>query len=182
MVYLLCKWFPRIVLRPAGMYFTGNRSLPAMGMLLFALQAQGFRNCEPADGDAWSASTAYLVGEITFDETTGLASGTETRYNYGNTYGAGTGECHVTYELNGNYVAGVEVFTFSATRTNFSDSCPQRLLASDFPEHRLYALQIELAPDGVAVVHRADNQDYLAAGTWLPGRAMYKTPEQCTIF
>jgi len=164
------------------MYASGIRSLSLVGVMFLAAHAQGFRNCEPADGDAWSASTAYLVGEITFDPTTGLASGTETRYNYGNTYGTGIGECHVTYELNGNYVPGVEVFTFSATRTNFSDTCPQRLLASDFPEQRLYALQIELAPDGVAVVHRADNHDYLAAGTWLPGRAMYKTPEQCTIF
>lgn len=144
--------------------------------------AAGFRNCGAEYGNAWSAASHYTVGEIAFDGTTGTASGTETRYNYSNHDAGGTGECHVTYELTGTYDAVVEVFTFDATRTNYSASCPPALLGAEYPPSRLYALQMAFAEDGSAVVRSAASGETLASGSWGSGRAVYKTVEQCTIF
>ena len=53
--------------------------------------ASGFRNCGTEDSDAWSAATRYTVGELAFDDTTGLASGTETIYNYSNAWETNSG-------------------------------------------------------------------------------------------
>lgn len=144
--------------------------------------ASAFRNCDTQDSYAWSADSHYTVGEIAFDSTTGEASGTETRYNYSNHYPNDALECHVTYELIGTYNPGVEVFTLSATRTNYSDSCPPGLLKVEYPESRLYALQMKFTADGSAQVSRAESGELLATGSWESGRAMYKTGEQCSAF
>jgi len=155
----------------------------AFGLVLVAARpASGFRNCEAENSDAWAASTRYTVGELTFDEVTGLASGTETVYNYSNTYETGAAECHVTYELTGNYVAGVDVFVLAARRSNFSDSCPTAVLRSDYPPDLLLSFQLAHRDDGSAVLNQADSGEYLAAASWEPGRAVYKTGEQCSIF
>ena len=162
----------------------GNRivSIASALVVLWSGSASAFRTCETQDSDAWSASTRYAVGELTFDDTTGAASGTETFYNYSNAYDAGPGECHVTYELNGSYVAGVEVFVLNATRTNYSDSCPPALLHIGFPETLSHSFQMEYANDGSAVVNSAESGELLAGGSWQPGKAVYKTGEQCSIF
>lgn len=162
--------------------FDGKAYFFAAGLIVWAGYAQGFRGCETADSDAWSAATTYRVGELAFDETTGLASGTETIYNYSNAYGGGVGECHVTYELSGSYVTGVEVFVLSASRTNHSESCPPELLRIEYSKNILRAFQMEHATDGSAVLNSADNGEFLALGFWLPGKAVYKTSEQCTVF
>jgi hypothetical protein len=144
--------------------------------------ASGFRSCDMADSYAWSASTHYTVGEIAFDAVTGRASGTETRYNFSNDAGDGTGECHVTYELTGTYDVGVEVFTLDASRTNYSESCSPALLGVEYPQSRLYALQMAFNEDGTARVSSAASGEMLASGSWQAGRAFYKTAEECTIF
>ncbi|MCB1731016.1 MAG: hypothetical protein KDI21_11115 [Halieaceae bacterium] len=144
--------------------------------------ASGFRSCDIADSYAWSASTHYTVGEIAFDAVTGTASGTETRYNFSNDASDGAGECHVTYELTGTYDVGVEVFTLDATRTNYSESCAPALLGVEYPQSRLYALQMAFGEDGTARVSSAASGEMLASGSWQAGRAVYKTPEECTLF
>lgn len=145
-------------------------------------EASGFRNCAAEDSDAWSAATRYTVGELAYDDTTGLASGTETIYNYSNSYPDAAGECHVTYELNGSYVPGVEVFVLSATRTNYSDTCPPGLLRIEYPETMQHSFQMAHAEDGRAELRSGDNGDFLAEGSWAPGSAVFKTEEQCSIF
>ena len=150
--------------------------------LIWSGSASGFRNCGTGDSDAWAASTSYTVGELSFDDITGLASGTETIYNYSNTYAATVGECHVTYELAGSYVPGVEVFVLSATRTNFSETCPPGLLHTEYPETMAYNFQMAPEADGSAVLNSGDNGDFLADGSWQPGKAVFKTGEQCSIF
>lgn len=150
--------------------------------VIWAGEVSAFRNCAAEYSDAWSAATRYTVGELAFDDTTGLASGTETIYNYSNDYPSGAGECHVTYELSGNYVPGVEVFVLAATRSNYSDTCPSELLTVEYPAITLHTFQIEHAEDGTAVFNSGDNGAYLADGFWQPGKAVYKTGEQCSIF
>jgi hypothetical protein len=145
-------------------------------------KAGAFRNCEAERDDAWSAATSYSVGELAFDDTTGIASGTETIYNYSNAYPTGIGECHVTYELSGSYVPGVEVFVLNATRSNYSDSCPPALLRVEYPENRHHSFQMTHARDGTAVLNSADNGDFLADGSWQPGKAVFKTGELCSLF
>lgn len=152
-----------------------------LGLVCIA-DAMAFRNCDTPNSHAWSASTHYTVGEIAFDGTTGLASGTETRYNYSNHYSNGASECHVTYELSGSYDPVVEVFTFNGTRSNYSDSCPPDMLGVEYPESRLYSLQMEFAEDGSAIVSAAESGESIASGSWDTGRATYKIGEQCTIF
>ena len=151
-------------------------------VLAWASGASGFRNCEIQDSDAWAASTRYTVGELSFDDVTGLASGTETVYNYSNAYDTGGGECHVTYELTGNYVPGSEVFVLSASRSSYSDSCPQGLLEVDFPATVLHTFQMTFLQDGSATLNSGDNGDFLADGSWQQGNAVYKTGEQCSTF
>ncbi len=151
-------------------------------VLASAGPASGFRNCAAQDSEAWSASTRYTVGELAFDDITGRASGTETIYNYSNAYDSGPGECHVTYELSGSYVPGVEVFVLSGTRSNYSDSCPPALLRIEYPSDLLLSFQVRPAPDGTAVVSSADSGAYMADGSWQPGKAVYKTGEICSIF
>jgi len=148
---------------------------------LVAQHASAFRNCSIADSDAWLAETHYTVSELAFDDTTGTASGTETIYNYSNAYPAG-GECHVTYELSGSYVPGVEVFVLSATRSNYSDTCPDSVLHIQYPAIRLQTLQMNHGADGSAVVNSGDSGEFLADGSWQQGKAMYKTGEECSVF
>jgi hypothetical protein len=155
----------------------------AMCMLLvLAGNAYGFRSCDIPDSHAWSAATRYTVAELDFDETTGLVTGTETIYNYSNHFSDGHGECHVTYELSGSYVPGVEVFLVDGRRTNYSDSCPGELLSVEFPPAVLHSMQMEYDDGGSAVVKTADSGEFLAHGSWEPGKATYKTGEVCTIF
>ncbi len=144
--------------------------------------ASAFRNCGNEDSEAWSAATRYTVGELAFDDTTGLASGTETIYNYSNAYDTRLGECHVTYELSGSYVPGVEVFVLNGTRSNYSETCPPELLRIEYPADLLLSFQMEPAQDGSAVVSSADSGAHLADGSWQPGKAVFKTGEHCSIF
>jgi len=148
--------------------------------LSWASAASGFRNCDIEDSDAWSAVTSYTVGELSFDDTTGLASGTETIYNYSNT--DPVGECHVTYELTGNYVPGVDVFVLDATRSNFSQACPPEMLGIAFPATLLHTFRMEHGEDGTAELISGDSGDYLADGSWQAGSAVYKTGEKCSMF
>ena len=150
--------------------------------LAWAGGASGFRNCEIEDSDAWSAATRYTVGELSFDEVTGLASGTETLYNHSNAYATGGNECHVTYELTGNYVPGSEVFVLSATRSSYSESCPAALLAAEYPANIQRNFQMTFSADGSARLNSADNGDFLADGSWQRGSAIYKTDERCSMF
>lgn len=158
-----------------------------MKFLLFAVallvvgHASAFRNCSIADSDAWSAETHYTVSELAFDDITGTASGTETIYNYSNAYPTG-GECHVTYELSGSYVPGVEVFVLNATRSNYSDTCPDSVLRIQYPATRLQTLQVDHGADGAAVVSSGDSGEFLADGSWQRGKAVYKTGEECSLF
>ena len=164
------------------MYYKRSVTVAGALALVWASTAAGFRNCETEESAAWSASTRYTVGELAFDDATGSASGTETFYNYSNTYAAGAGECHVTYELSGSYVAGVEVFVLNATRTNHSDSCPPALLRIEYPETLSHSFQMEYENDGTAMINSAESGELVAGGSWQPGRAVYKTGEQCSIF
>ncbi|MBK6511134.1 MAG: hypothetical protein IPG06_18000 [Haliea sp.] len=110
----------------------GKRILLYLGGFLIVLSANtvaAFRNCNTQDSDAWSASTRYTVGEISFDAASGLASGTETNYNYSNAHADGIGECHVTYELSGTYVPVVEVFVLNARRSITVLPAPTRYCA-----------------------------------------------------
>lgn len=158
-------------------------TLFSISLLLSAAgPASAFRNCGNDNSDAWSAATRYTVGELAFDDTTGLASGTETIYNYSNAYDTNNGECHVTYELSGSYVPGVEVFVLSGTRSNYSDSCPPELLRIEYPADLLLSFQMQPAQDGSAVVSSADSGASFAEGSWQPGKAFYKTSELCSIF
>jgi hypothetical protein len=162
--------------------FSKKASLVSIALLVVSSQASAFRNCGNEDSEAWSAATSYTVGEVAFDDTTGLASGTETIYNYSNTYDSHQGECHVTYELNGSYVPGVEVFVLAGTRSNYSETCPPDLLRIEYPADLLLSFQMQPAQDGSAVVNRADSGLSFAEGTWQPGKAVFKTGELCSIF
>ena len=144
--------------------------------------ASAFRNCETADSSGFSASTKYTVGEVDFDEVTGLASGTETTYNYSNEHYDSFVECHVTYELDGNYVSGGGVFVLDATRTNHSASCPTDFLEINYPDNVLHSLQVEFDEGGQAVVKNAASAEFFAYGSWASGTAVYKTDEKCTEY
>jgi hypothetical protein len=150
--------------------------------LCWSGSAVAFRSCAIPDSHAYRASTRYVVGEIAFDEQTGQAHGTETTYNYSNQADVGFSECHVTYELSGSYIPGQEgVFVLDATRTNYSDSCPSRLIESRYPQTQLYALQMEFGHDSRSTVSIAGSGEFLADGNWAVGRVLYKTEEECTI-
>ena len=157
-------------------------TLVSCALLAVSGPVSAFRNCGTQNSEAWSAATRYTVGELSFDETTGLASGTETIYNYSNTYDSRIGECHGTYELSGSYVPGVEVFVLDGTRSNYSDTCPPDLLRIEYPADLLLSFQVQPAQDGSAVVSRADSGMRFAEGTWQPGKAVFKTGELCSIF
>lgn len=150
--------------------------------LLWSSTASAFRSCATPDSYAYRATTRYMVGEISFDESTGEAQGTETTYNYSNQVAEGFTECHVTYELSGSYVPGqVGVFVLDATRSNFSDTCPGYLIEQSYPKTLLYALQMAFDSDGRSVVSMAGSGEILASGNWAVGRAVYKTEEECAI-
>jgi len=158
-----------------SIFLAGGIALAGVGT------ASAFRNCDMQDSDAWSAATSYTVGELSFDDVTGLASGTETLYNHSNAYVTGE-ECHVTYELDGNYVPGSEVFVLSATRSSYSESCPPELLEVQYPVTMLRNFQMAVSGEGSARLNSADNGDFLADGSWRPGSAIYKTGERCSMF
>ena len=162
--------------------FSKKATLVSCALLVAAGPVSAFRNCGAENSEAWSAATRYTVGELAFDDITGLASGTETIYNYSNTYDSHIGECHVTYELSGSYVPGVEVFVLNGTRSNYSDTCPPELLRIEYPADLLLSFQMQPAQDGSAVVSRADSGLHFAEGTWQPGKAVFKTGELCSIF
>jgi hypothetical protein len=149
---------------------------------MLVANANAFRTCDIADSHAYTAVTRYTVGEIDFDGASGLAAGTETTYNYANAAGGSTSECHVTYELHGNYVPGVEVFVLAATRSNYSPSCSSRGFELEYPADRLYSLQLEIDDVGRTVVSSADSGEFIARGSWGAGRAVYKTDEKCSYF
>ena len=150
--------------------------------LLLAANANAFRSCDIGDSHAYSAATRYTVGEIDFDDASGLAAGTDTTYNFTNAGSETATECHVTYELTGNYVPGVEVFVLDGTRTNYSPSCPSRSLNTEYPPNRFYSLQLEVDNRGRARVSLADSGEVIALGSWGAGRAVYKTEEKCSYF
>ena len=64
--------------------------------LMWSNTGYAFRVCNDENIDVYSASTRYVVGEISYDEMSGEANGTETTYNYGNRDFEGFIECHVT--------------------------------------------------------------------------------------
>jgi hypothetical protein len=144
--------------------------------------ATAFRSCTVADSYAYAASTHYLVSEIEFDPVTGLASGTQTIYNYANQHAIGFDECHVTYALTGSYTAGAETFVLDAVRSNYSPACPRDLIDAEYPRRRYYTLQMRFTEDGVSQVRNADSGELLAGGYWRPGRTAFKTGETCTLF
>lgn len=146
-----------------------------------AAPALAFRSCPGADNDQFGAATQYMVGELSFDADTGLAGGTQTTYNYTSMAGEGVSECHVTYELAGNFLPVSNIFVLDATRTNYSENCTSDLIDYDYPETRSYLLQMQFAADGSSVVNMADSGEVLARGSWASGRALYKTDEQCTL-
>lgn len=144
--------------------------------------AFAFRNCDMENSFAFSAATQYVVGEISFDGTTGLASGTETIYNHANRESEGFTVCHVTYEFSGVFEPVSGTFVLDGRRTNYSLTCPGELIAMTYPSERLYALYIEFDMDGSAAVHSAANGELLARGDWGDGATVYRTGEECTIF
>ena len=150
--------------------------------VLWPGSAAAFRTCDVANSHAYAASTQYVVGEIVFDQMTGLASGTKTIYNYANQDADGFTECHVTYELSGSYTPGAETFVLDARRTNYSAACPPKLIDIDYPTDLTYSLQMEFGADGTSQVSIADSGEFLAHGSWEAGMTVYKTSESCAIF
>jgi len=139
-----------------------------------------FRACSTDAVDIYSATTRYVVGEITFDSATGQASGTETTYNYADPDFEGFHECHVTYELSGIIEPGSGTFVLDARRTNYSSACPAGLIDARYPGQQLYVFQMTFEMDGTSKVHIADNGEFFADGDWDAGRTFYRTGEKCT--
>lgn len=150
--------------------------------LLWPVSAAAFRACETANSDAYAASTQYVVGEIMFDQMTGLANGTQTIYNYANQDADGFTECHVTYELSGSYTPGAEIFVLDARRTSYSAACPLELIDLEYSTELSYSLQMNFGADGTSQVSTADSGEFLANGSWAAGMTTYKTSESCAIF
>jgi hypothetical protein len=150
--------------------------------LLWSGGAAAFRTCDVENSHAYAASTQYVVGEIAFDQMTGLASGTKTIYNYANQDAAGFTECHVTYELSGSYTPGAEMFVLDGRRTNYSAACPSKLVDLEYPTDLTYSLQMTFGANGTSTVSVADSGEFLASGSWEAGMTVYKTSESCTIF
>lgn len=144
--------------------------------------AAAFRSCDVENSHAYAASTQYVVGEIVFDQMTGLATGTKTIYNYANQDADGFTECHVTYELSGSYTPGAETFVLDARLANYSAFCPQKLIDINYPTELTFSLQMEFGADGTSQVSIADSGEFLAHGSWEAGSALYKTSESCVIF
>ena len=159
-------------------------SLFTAPILVFAWSsgAAAFRVCDTENSYAFSAATQYVVGEIAFDETTGLASGTETTYNFANRSFEDFTVCHVTYELTGNYEPVTRTFLLDARRTNFSDACPSHLIEFEYPNKLLYGFQMNVGAAGSAEVRIAASGEFFANGHWGEGRTVYRTSEKCTIF
>jgi hypothetical protein len=150
--------------------------------LAWSSSAAAFRVCDTDNSYAFAAATQYKVGEIAFDDTTGLVSGTETTYNYTNHDFDSFSECHVTYEFSGIVESGSGTFVLEAQRTNYSPACPGDLIDINYPAHRRHVLQIQFEADGTSEVRRADSGELLINGEWEAGRVTYNTPEVCTIF
>jgi hypothetical protein len=160
-----------------------NYIIPTLIFILpWVNSAAAFRVCDTDNSYAFSAATQYKVGEIAFDDTTGLVSGTETTYNYTNQDFEGFIECHVTYEFSGIVEPGSGTFIIDAQRTNYSPACPGDLIDIKYPSHRRHVLQIKFETDGSSEVRSADSGELLTIGEWEAGRVAYSTPEKCTIF
>ena len=153
-----------------------------MLILAWSSSAAAFRVCDAENSYAFSAATQYKVGEIAFDDTTGLVSGTETTYNYTNQDFEGFIECHVTYEFSGVVESGSGTFVLDAQRTNYSPACPGDLIDLKYPSKRRHVLQISFETDGFSEVRSADSGELLTNGEWEAGRVAYSTTEKCTIF
>jgi hypothetical protein len=153
-----------------------------VSILVWSSCTAAFRVCDTKNSYAFSAVTQYRVGEIAFDDETGLVSGTETTYNYTNQDFEGFTECHVTYEFSGIVESGSGTFILDAQRTNYSPACPGDLIDTKYPPHQRHVLQIAFEADGTSQVHSADSGELLTSGEWEAGRVTYNTPEVCTIF
>ena len=168
---------------PIGMLINRHALCYAISLFIAGPEsANAFRNCNVGDGTAWSATTEFRVGELVFNDATGSASGRETIYIFSNTYGEGLGECHVTYELSGSYVAGVDFFVLDGVRSSHSNACPRNILEAQYPLDLRFSIQMERQQDGSLVVNSASNESYIAHGNWKEGSAYYKTEERCKIF
>jgi len=154
----------------------------ALPALVWPGSVSAFRVCATDNSYAFSASTQYVVGELDFDGATGLASGSETTYNYSNREIDGFMECHVTYELSGIYEPSTETFLLEAQRTNYSPSCPGDLIDIEYPSDLLYGFQLTFDTQGSSQVRLAASGELLANGEWEPGKLAYTTDEVCTIF
>lgn len=162
-----------------------GRSWRLLLLSIAALHSSGvsaFRSCDMEDSFAYVATTQYTIAEITFEATTGIASGTETIYNHSNDAIDGHLECHVTYELSGSYEPASGTLVLDAHRSNHSISCPAELIAAGYPQERLYALLIELEREGGMRVSLADSGEQIAEGEWSQGATAYRTKETCTAF
>lgn len=148
--------------------------------LMWSNTGYAFRVCNDENIDVYSASTRYVVGEISYDEMSGEANGTETTYNYGNRDFEGFIECHVTYELSGIIEAGSSTFVLNAKRTNHSAICPAALIEAQYPSESLYVFQMHFESDGTSQVHLGNSGELFASGDWKDGKTFYRTPEECS--
>ena len=151
-------------------------------LLMWSSAAAAFRVCDASNSYAYTATTQYAVGEIAFDRENGLASGTETTYNYSNREQEGFSQCHVTYELSGMFEPGSGTLILEAQRTNQSDTCPEELISFEYPSTRQYVWQLEFKEDKTFQVLLADSGEIMASGEWDTGKTTYRTDETCTIF
>jgi hypothetical protein len=147
--------------------------------LAWSSTGYAFRVCDDNNIDVYSASTRYVVGEISYDEATGQANGTETTYNYGNRGIEGFIECHVTYELSGIIEAGSSTFVLDARRSNHGAGCPSEMIDAQYPSETLYVFQMDFVSDGTSKVHLGSSGEFFASGDWKDGRTVYTTPEEC---
>ena len=150
--------------------------------LAWSSAAAAFRVCDADNSYAYSATTQYAVGEIAFDHENGLASGTETTYNYSNREEEGFSQCHVTYEFSGMFEPGSGTLILEAQRTNQSETCPDDLITYEYPNTRQYVWQLEFKDDETFQVLLADSGEVMASGEWDADKTLYRTDEKCTIF
>jgi hypothetical protein len=154
-------------------------TLVAAISLVWSSAGYAFRACDDDNIDVYSAATRYVVGQISYDEATGQANGTETTYNYGNRDFEGFIECHVTYELSGIIEVGSSTFVLDARRTNHSAVCPSEMIDAQYPSETLYVFQMDFKSDGTSKVHLGSSGELFASGDWKDGKTVYQTPEEC---
>lgn len=157
-------------------------SLALILLLSAAGPVQAFRNCQ-IDGDsaAFRGSSRYLVGELTYEASSGTASGTETHYNYTNAGPAGLNECHVTYELTGIYDDAGALLLLDAELTNQSHGCDPDFVDADFPDYRSYTITLRKSHDGITELLDSGSGSVLASGDPAEGTLLYRTDEACIL-